>query len=76
MTRGAAATEPLPGASPAQSGSAIRGVLLVLFGLVEGGLLLFAFRIPHITVHEMLIILAVFLPYISLLTTLSGAGGS
>ena len=40
---------------------AIRGALLLLIGLVEGAMLLFAFRIPNLTVREMLIALAVFL---------------
>src|SRR5688572_2676389 len=61
MTRVAAPTVRMPGSSRVQSSHAIRGVLLILFGLVEGGLLLFAFRIPHITAHDIMIILAVFL---------------
>jgi len=42
-------------------GLAIRGALLLVVGLIEGVLLLFAFRIPNITVHEITLVLAVFL---------------
>jgi len=61
MTRVAAPTVPLQVAAQTQRGLAIRGALLLLFGLAEGGLVLFAFRLPHITVHELVIVLAVFM---------------
>src|SRR4030095_10212917 len=60
MLPAATSTVPLQKTSGASRGLAIRGALLVLLGLIEGALLLFAFRL-HITTHEMTLVLGVFL---------------
>jgi len=39
---------------------ALRGVLMLVFGLAEGALLLFAFHIPHITASLLVLVLAGF----------------
>jgi uncharacterized membrane protein HdeD (DUF308 family) len=39
---------------------ALRGALLLAFGLVEGGLVLFAFRLPNFTTRRLVIVMAVF----------------
>src|SRR5258705_2648802 len=61
MTRVAASTVPLQGDARMPRGLAIRGALLVLLGLVEGTLVLFAFRIPNLTMHELVVVLAVYM---------------
>lgn len=61
MNRVAAPTVIVPEVSPVQWGPAIRGALLLLFGVSEGVLILFAFRVPNITVREMVMLLTVFL---------------
>jgi len=61
MTPAAVSSVPLQESPRSHRGLAIRGALLLLIGLLEGALLLFAFRIPNITTQEMLIALAAFL---------------
>jgi uncharacterized membrane protein HdeD (DUF308 family) len=57
-----ASTVPLRESSgPHHRGLAIRGSLLILLGLAEAAMLLFAFRIPSITTAEMTMALAIFL---------------
>ncbi|HEU5195979.1 MAG TPA: hypothetical protein VFW70_14655 [Methylomirabilota bacterium] len=60
MLPAATSTVPLQKTSGASRGLAIRGALLVLLGLIEGALLLFAFRL-NITTHEMTLVLGIFL---------------
>ena len=40
---------------------ALRGVLLLIFGLVEAALILLAFRVPHITTRGMVLVVTAFL---------------
>jgi len=61
MTPAAASTIPLQESPRPHRGLAIRGGLLILLGLGEGLMLLFAFRIPNITTVEMTMLLALFL---------------
>jgi len=61
MTRVAAPTAPLQVLSRPETGLAARGALLLLFGVSEAFLLLFAFRVPHITTGEMLQVLTGFM---------------
>jgi uncharacterized membrane protein HdeD (DUF308 family) len=56
-TAAAAVSEPT---FPSQRVLAFRGALLLLFGLVEGALLLFAFHLPHVTTSVLVLILAGF----------------
>ena len=60
MLPAATSTVPLQKTTGVSRGLAIRGALLVLLGLIEGALLLFAFRL-HFTTHEMTLVLGVFL---------------
>jgi len=61
MTTVAAPTVPLKGDARMPRALAIRAALLLLFGLIEGALILFAFRIPNLTIHELVVVLAVYL---------------
>ena len=61
MVPAAASTVSVQRAPGVSRGLAIRGALLLLLGLVEGGLLLFAFRLPNVTAHDMTLVLGVFL---------------
>lgn len=53
-----------------------RGVLLLAFGLCEGALLLFAFRVPHITVSVLVAVMTVFLLADGLATLVEAHGTS
>ena len=57
----ASTTMPLHKTSGLPRGLAIRGALLLLLGLIEGALLLFAFRLPNITSQDMTLVFGVFL---------------
>ena len=62
MAPAAASTSvPLQKTAGLPRGLAIRGALLLLLGLIEGALLLFAFRLPNVTSHDMTRIFGVFL---------------
>jgi len=56
-TAAAAVSEPT---LPSQRVLAVRGALLVLFGLVEGALLLFGFHIPNVTTRVLVVAFAGF----------------
>ena len=57
------ASRPAPGATVGRAGRAraLRAALLLVFGLVEGLLVLLAFRIPHLTVSVLVLVMAAFL---------------
>jgi hypothetical protein len=61
MTIVATTIPPGPASSPASRAFAVRGVVLLVFGVVEGALLLLAFRIPFTTVSVLAAVMAVFL---------------
>ena len=62
MSPAAASTSmPLRKSAGLPRGLAIRGALLLLVGLIEGSLLLFAFRLPTLTSHDLTRILGVYL---------------
>lgn len=74
MTTVAAPSVPVQGASREARGLAIRGGLLLLVGLVESVLLLFAFRIPNVTAHDLGLILGIFMLADGGLALIEGAG--
>jgi uncharacterized membrane protein HdeD (DUF308 family) len=61
MTLEATTIPPASASSPASRAFAVRGVLLLVFGVTEGALLLLAFRIPFTTVSMFVVIMAAFL---------------
>jgi hypothetical protein len=61
MTLVATTLPPAPASSPASRAFAVRGVLLLVFGVAEGALLLLAFRIPFTTVSVLVAVMAAYL---------------
>jgi uncharacterized membrane protein HdeD (DUF308 family) len=61
MTRTVASAAPLRAPGTTQRWLALRGLLLLAFGLLEAFLLLFAFRIPYVTLWSLGFLLAAFM---------------
>jgi uncharacterized membrane protein HdeD (DUF308 family) len=70
----------MPGMAAPQTSSrsqrvlAFRGVLLLVFGLAEGGMLLLAFRVPDISTRLLIIVLTSFVIFDALATLFEAAG--
>jgi hypothetical protein len=61
MTLVATTIPPAPASSPASRAFAVRGMLLLAFGVAEGALLLLAFRVPFTTVSVLVAVMVAFL---------------
>jgi hypothetical protein len=70
MTTLAASMTPAMTAKRARRVHTVRGVLLLTFGLVLGALVLLAFRVPHITVSTLVLVVSGFLILDALAATL------
>jgi hypothetical protein len=73
MTLVATTIPPPPASSPASRAYAVRGMLLLAFGVAEGALLLLAFRIPFTTVSVLVVVMAAFLVVDGLATLVEAA---